>query len=150
MLPATAGLATQRTIAHEILDVESELLTVKQADYALVDAIIEEARQKIPAPASQSESSHGNDHQAALQALTTIDGILVNRHFVYVLITYLSDGLTPRVLSDADFQSARDDFHNIRRIPMMDANRHKPFLSADCDIASFIYSSARRCTCRSA
>jgi tetratricopeptide (TPR) repeat protein len=138
LVPVVSGgwLGRRATIAHEILDIEKELRAVKPANYALIDSIIEEAKQNIPAPAG---GFTGANRETALRALTSIDGILVNRRFIYVLVTYLSDGLTPRTLSDADFESARDDFHNIRRIPMMDANRHKPVLIADCNIASFLY-----------
>ena len=132
---------TVRTTAHEILDVESKQRQVKPSAYALLNSIIDVARLKLP-PAASIPTDGPAGRQGALDALTTIDGILVNRHFIYPgigLVTYLSEGLTPKVLSKDEFQAARDGFHNIRRIARMNDHASKPFYVVDCDIASFIY-----------
>lgn len=122
------------TTASDILDVEAELVPVKAREYAFVDDVIDAAKQKVAGMAQ--------DRPGALQAFQAIDQILVTRNVIYPgsgLIQYFHDGLTPRQLSNADFDAARLSSHNQRRLAVMAANRGKPFYVLDCDTASFLY-----------
>jgi hypothetical protein len=123
-----------QTTADDILDVESGLLPVQPAEYAFIDAIIDEAKKELPA----SIATRGD----ALAAFQTIDKILIRRNVIYPgigLVQYLHDGLTPTMLNDTQFQAAWDMPHNLRRRAYMAANKGKPFYILDCDTASFLY-----------
>ena len=97
------GAATaKRTIAHEILDAEAELLSVTPEMHVLLDEVIAEAVPKISALKLDASSPPHIARAAALQVFKTIDSVLVGRNFIYPgvgLLQYLSEGLTPKRLT---------------------------------------------------
>lgn len=78
------------TIAHKAIKLELE---VKKKDYlpnyALVDAVIDEARTRIKTKSSYTE-------EEATEVLKTIDDILLQKRFIQVGQGLVCDGLTPR------------------------------------------------------
>ena len=97
------GAATaKRTIAHEILDAEAELLSVTPEMHVLLDEVIAEAVPKISALKLDTSSPPHIARAAALQVFKTIDSVPVGRNFIYPgveLVQYLSEGLTPKRLT---------------------------------------------------
>jgi hypothetical protein len=81
-------------IDQTFLDMENEVGPVTPAEYAILDALLDEAKQRLkPIPAGLSPA----DYDAfAVAALKTMDCILVRHGFVYPgvgLVPLLSDGL---------------------------------------------------------
>src|SRR5689334_18203039 len=69
------------TIAHRILDLESEAVTVDESMYQLLDTLIDEAKAKIKVP-SLATDHEGRERQVRT-ILLTIDDILIRHNFIY-------------------------------------------------------------------
>lgn len=148
--PAVAYRLKYRTIAHEVLRLETGLGVAP--NYRLLDDIIEAARQRISVKSFYAENG-------ATDALKAIDDILLKKNFLYDgRIRLLSEALTPRRLDARTIQYIRAsdpnrsglDFRkpsNLKRI-ILASERHKrhalshlseAFLFGECKTFSFIY-----------
>jgi tetratricopeptide (TPR) repeat protein len=130
-----------KTIAHRILELESEVSTVPDSMYQLLDTLIDEAKSKIPSPSLSTERDERRRQVGAI--LSTIDDILIRHNFIYPRnrkedwTLLLSDGLTPKILDGPELEAILAQRHNVRRIDRI--NRQKPFYLVDCDTASYLY-----------
>lgn len=129
------------TIAHKILDLESEAVTVNESMYQLLDTVIDEAKATIKVPSFSTDRAQRRAQVNTI--LSTIDDILIRHNFIYPRdrkedwILLLSDGLTPKRLEGPMLDVILSQRHNIRRVNRI--NRNIPFYLVDCDIASYLY-----------
>jgi tetratricopeptide (TPR) repeat protein len=129
------------TIAHRILDLESEVTNVDESMYQLVDTLIDEGRTKIRLPSVSTERDERRRQVGTI--LLTIDDILIRHNFIYPRnrkedwTLLLSDGLTPKRLAGPELEAILAQRHNVRRLDRI--NREKPFYLVDCDTASYLY-----------
>ncbi len=129
------------TIAHRILDLESQAATVDDLMYQLVDTLIDEARTKIHSPTLSTDRDERG--RQARTVLLAIDDILIRNNFIYPRdrkedwTLLLSDGLTPKRLGGPELEAMLAQRHNVRRVDRID--RKKPFYLVDCDTASYLY-----------
>jgi hypothetical protein len=129
------------TVAHEFLAIERGVGPVTPSEYAILDALIGEAKGRLkPIPAGLS----GDAYDAfAVESLKTIDCILVSHGFVYPgigLVQLLSDGLDPTRFDDPHYYRALlDSPHNAGRAVFIEARKPGPYYVVDCDIASYLY-----------
>ncbi|HEV2802456.1 MAG TPA: hypothetical protein VGW12_18440 [Pyrinomonadaceae bacterium] len=130
-----------QTIAHRILELESEATVVDDSMYQLLDTFIDEAKAEIritPLSEDRSESS-----KQVESILLTIDDILIRHNVIYPRnrkedwTLLLRDGLTPTTLKGPELERILGQEHNRRRVNRLDLN--KPFFLLDCDTASFVY-----------
>ena len=97
--------AKYNTVAHAFLNNEAAASTVTQEMYDFIDALIDEAKARIPTkPSYTLEEAKG--------ALTTIDEILTRKNVAYPadsagmgLVHQLSDGLRGRVMNSAEINA---------------------------------------------
>jgi len=69
------------TVAHAFLDAERGIGPVTSSEYAILDAVINEAKSRLePVPAGLDDAAY---RQFAVDSLKTIDCILVSHGFVY-------------------------------------------------------------------
>jgi hypothetical protein len=129
------------TIAHSFLDTERDVGPVSASEYAVLDAILDEARSRLkPIPTGLDNVAY---RRFAVESLKTIDCILVSRGFVYPgigLVQLLSDALDPTMFSDATYYRALlTSPHNAGRTTFIDQRRPGPYYVVDCDTASYLY-----------
>jgi tetratricopeptide (TPR) repeat protein len=129
------------TIAHTLLDDEVGAGDVTPAMYAILDSLIDEAKESLPP--YQAGSPVDQEAAFARDVLPRIDCILLRHGFVYPgkgLVQLLSDGLAPTQYDDPDaLAELREQRHNVRRAAFIKARGPGPFYVVDCDIASFIF-----------
>jgi tetratricopeptide (TPR) repeat protein len=142
-LPAVSGAyrARYKTIAHTFLDLERDVGPVTASEYALLDTIIDRAKEHLkPIPEKLSESAL---RKFAVESMKAIDCLLVSHGFVYPgkgLVQLLSDGLDPITYSNAaDFQELLLNSHNAGRASFIQRRKPGPYYVVDCDTASYIY-----------
>jgi tetratricopeptide (TPR) repeat protein len=129
------------TIAHRILELESEAATVDDSMYQLLDTLIDEAKAKIPRTAISEDRNERRKQVESI--LLTIDDILIRHNFIYPRdrkedwTLLLCDGLTPKTLKGSELEEILAQRHNTRRVGRI--NRDKPFYLVDCDTASYLY-----------
>lgn len=129
------------TIAHRFLDGERGVGPVTATEYAILDAIVDEAKSRLkPVPAGLDDAAY---EQFAVESLKTIDCTLVSHGFVYPgigLVQLLSDGLDSTMFTDPTYYKALlDSPHNSGRIAFIEQRKPGPYYVVDCDIASYIY-----------
>jgi hypothetical protein len=129
------------TMAREFLDLEQGVGPVTDSEYAILDAVIDEAKTRLkPIPAGLDDVPY---KQFAVDSLKTIDCILVSHGFVYPgigLVQLLSDGLDPTMFSDAKYyQALLLSPHNAGRTSFIEQRKPGPYYVVDCDIASYMY-----------
>jgi tetratricopeptide (TPR) repeat protein len=139
--PDPAYQRRYNTIAHALLDDEAGAGDVTPAMYAILDTLIDEAKDSL-AP-YQAGSPPDQEAAFARDALDRIDCILLRHGFVYPgkgLVQLLSDGLAPTQYDDADaLAELQGQRHNVRRTAFIKARGSGPFYVVDCDTASFIF-----------
>jgi len=140
--PVPAGYTPRyHTTAREFLDLEEGVGPVTDSEYAILDALIDEATTRLkPIPAGLDDVAY---RQFAVDSLKTIDCILVSHGFVYPgigLVQLLSDGLDPTMFFDAKYyQALLLSPHNAGRTSFIEQRKPGPYYVVDCDIASYIY-----------
>src|ERR1019366_2983870 len=140
--PVPAGyMPRYHTMAREFLDLEQGVGPVTDSEYAILDAVIDEAKTRLkPIPAGLDDVPY---KQFAVDSLKTIDCILVSHGFVYPgigLVQLLSDGLDPTMFSDAKYyQALLLSPHNAGRTSFIEQRKPGPYYVVDCDIASYMY-----------
>ncbi len=140
--PVPAGYTPRyHTTAREFLDLEQGVGPVTDSEYAILDAVIDEATTRLkPIPAGLDDVRY---KQFAVDSLKTIDCILVSHGFVYPgigLVQLLSDGLDPTMFSDAKYyQALLLSPHNAGRTSFIEQREPGPYYVVDCDIASYLY-----------
>jgi hypothetical protein len=140
--PVPAGYTRRYdTIGHEFLDAESGAANVTPAMYALLDDIIDEAKQRLPA--MRADLTADTYVPFATRVFTGIDCILLSRGFVYPAhgwVQLLADGLAPTVYDDpVDVQALLRQYHNRDRRAFIAARGRGPYHVVDCDVASYVY-----------
>ncbi len=127
------------TIAHEVLDLESQLRPIEPVIRKLLEDIIAEAVRLITPPSAERLRSA----KYCLETLRTMDRILVRRNFIFPgggsLVTLLSDALVPCTLSPHEFAVACSVHSNYRRLDYMKKNQGGTFYQIDCDTSSVVY-----------
>jgi hypothetical protein len=129
------------TTARDFLDFEQGVGPVTDSEYAILDAVIDEAKIRLkPIPAGLDDVPY---KQFAIDSLKTIDCILVSHGFVYPgigLVQLLSDGLDPTTFSDARYyQALLLSAHNAGRTIFIEQRKPGPYYVVDCDIAAYMY-----------
>ncbi|WP_207682013.1 tetratricopeptide repeat protein [Desulfonema magnum] len=148
--PASAYGSKYRTIAHHVLELESDL-GIRPND-ALLDEIIDEARQRIKIKQSYSADE-------AIKTLKAVDHLLLEKNFLYDgRIRLLSEALKPRRLDKQTIQYIRKSDPNnsgadirdnatLKRI-ILASDKHKQhalkhihenFYFGECKTFSFLY-----------
>jgi hypothetical protein len=133
--------ASSNSIAHQILRMEQEALTLSdptfdsvafQARYAVIDHILAEAKRRIVYN-PRLRTSRQQIAQAR-RILATIESILVENNFVLRVGTeFLYEGLTPLPFHGG-YQAMTDERdRHFRR------HRNELFYSVDCDLSSVLY-----------
>jgi hypothetical protein len=129
------------TTAHRFLDDERNVGPVSPSEYAILDAILDEARTRLkPIPPNLNDADYV---QFADESMKTIDCTLVRHGFVYPGIGFvglLSDGLDPTMFNTSKYyDSLLDSPHNLGRTTFIEKRKPGPYYVVDCDIASYIY-----------
>lgn len=129
------------TTAHRFLDSERNVGPVTPTEYAILDAILDEAKSRLkPIPAGLDDAAY---EKFAVESLKTIDCTLVRHGFVYPgkgLVQLLSDGLDSTMFTDPMYYEALlNSSHNAGRIAFIEQRKPGPYYVVDCDIASYIY-----------
>lgn len=133
--------ARYQTIAHTFLDLERGIGPVTPSQYAILDTLIDEAKSRLkPVPSGLDDAAY---RKFAVEALKTIDCILVRHGFVYPgigLVQLLSDGLDPTTFTDSGYYEALlASSHNAGRTSFIQQRKPGPYYVVDCDIASYLY-----------
>jgi hypothetical protein len=129
------------TVAHRFLDSERGVGPVTATEYAILDAILDDAKSRLkPVPTGLDDAAY---EQFAVESLKTIDCTLVSHGFVYPgigLVQLLSDGLDSTMFTDPIYYKALvNSPHNAGRIGFIEQRKPGPYYVVDCDIASYIY-----------
>jgi hypothetical protein len=129
------------TIAHRFLNDERGVGPVDSTEYATLDAILDDARARLkPIPTDLDRPAYD---AFALDALRTVDCVLVSHGFVYPgigLVQLLSDGLDRTTFADTRYYRALlASPHNTGRTDFIEKRKPGPYYVVDCDIASFMY-----------
>jgi hypothetical protein len=127
-------------IGQRFLDMERGVGPVSPSEYAILDALLDEAKQRLrPIPADLQ----GADYDMfAVDSLKMMDCILVRHGFVYPgvgLVQLLSDGLDSTTFTGAYLEALKRNPHNQGRLQFIEKRSPGPFYVVDCDIASFLY-----------
>jgi len=127
-------------IGQKFLDMEKGVGPVTPSEYAILDALLDEAKQRLqPIPAEL----HAGDYDTfAVNSLKTMDCILVRHGFVYPgvgLVQLLSDGLDPTNFTGIYYTKLIRKPHNDGRQAFIEKRNPGPFYVVDCDIASILY-----------
>jgi hypothetical protein len=128
------------TVAHDFLGAELGVGPVTLSEYAILDAILDEAKTRLKPPPSSLEGAAYD--QFAVKSLQTIDCMLVRHGFVYPpvgLVQLLSDGLDPTHYSGDLYTRLLNHRHNLGRKDFIAKRNGGPYYVVDCDIASYIY-----------
>lgn len=127
-------------IGQKFLDLEKGVGPVTPSEYAILDALLDEAKRRLqPIPAGLETAAY---EAFAVNSLKTMDCILVRHGFVYPgvgLVQLLSDGLDPTYFTGAYYEMLKGKSHNDGRIAFIEQRKPGPFYVVDCDIASFLY-----------
>ena len=109
---AQAAQPPAATFAHEALRLEAEF-TGGQADYTLLDSLIDQARRKIPTRDSYTQEQAGN-------VLKAIDQLLADNDFVFENDTFLLTGVlkgrdvTPELIAQQTRPEAKQRLQRLR------------------------------------
>jgi len=117
------------TIAHSFLDSERYVGPVTPTEYAILDAVLDEAKSKLkPIPAGLDDAGY---EKFAVESLKTIDCILVSHAFVYPgigLVQLLSDGLDSTMFTDSRYYIALlNSPHNAGRVSFIEQRKPGPY-----------------------
>ena len=124
--------AKYHTVAHDILKLESECMTVTPDMYRLLDSLIDEAH----ADAAMKPGIQ------PFEFFSIVDRILVAHNFVFPyngLVTALSTGLRPATFSPDDARQFLEHGPNFRRRQAIETNQSHIFYVVDCDLSSILY-----------
>jgi hypothetical protein len=129
------------TFAHRVLDIDSGEALASPEKYALLDALIDDAKQRITYdPALQDPRERLNQ---AERILRQIDDILTDHNFLYPPggydVTSLRASLAPQRYDKAALERILRVGVNKRRIDHARAHADEPFYITDCDISSFLF-----------
>src|SRR5258706_14871155 len=129
------------TFAHHVLDIDSQEAPVSQAKYALLDAIIDDAKQRNTYDPSIQEP--GERIKQAERILQQIDDVLTDHNFLYPPgdydVTSLRASLAPQRYDRDALERILRVQVNQRRRDHARAHAEEPFYITDCDISSFIF-----------
>ncbi len=134
-------VARFHTIAHEFLDSERGIGPVTPSEYAALDAILDEAKERLqPIPANLKNAAY---EQFVVESLRTVDCILVRHGFVYPpagQVQLLSDGLDRTYYAENYYQlKLLANPHNAGRDAYIKQRKPGPYYVVDDDISSYIY-----------
>src|SRR5258706_2690626 len=129
------------TFAHRVLDIDSGETAVSPAKYALLDALIDDAKQRITYdPAVQDPRERA---EQAERILRQIDQILTDHNFLYPPggydVTSLRASLAPQRYDQAALERILRVGVNKPRIDPARPPPDEPFYITDCDISSFLF-----------
>jgi tetratricopeptide (TPR) repeat protein len=129
-------------VAHQFLNDERSIGPVTASEYAILDALLDEAKDRLhPLPADIDDNEAYE--RFAADSLQVMDCILVRHGFVYPgigLVQLLSDGLDPTTFTDPRYyQALLESPHNSGRISFIELRKPGPYYVVDCDIASYLY-----------
>jgi len=128
------------TIAHRMLDSESEVSPVPAEKYALLDRILRQAKERVHF--NPAEPDPGTKRAAALAALDAMDQVIMENNIVFPpsdWVTALGDGLENHTLTEQDLQGVLKNTFSPRRAAYLKAHRGEVFHYMDCDVLSFLY-----------
>lgn len=132
---ALPSAAREKTIAHEFLALEGNVLPVSRSMYAFLDKLIQECATKVTARNAFSSEASEDDCKI-------IDAVLTEHNFVYPgkgLVQNFSDALTGSKLTSEELESILANPHNMRRKAHIKSHSTEDFHISDCDTTSFIY-----------
>ncbi|MDB5323213.1 MAG: hypothetical protein JWN40_4844 [Phycisphaerales bacterium] len=129
------------TFAHRVLDIDSGEAPASPEKYALLDALIDDAKQRITYdPAVQDPRERLNQ---AERILRQIDDILTDHNFLYPPggydVTSLRASLAPQRYDKAALERILRVGVNKRRVEHARAHADELFYITDCDISSFLF-----------
>lgn len=129
------------TFAHRVLDIDSEEAPVSSPKYALLDSIIDDAKNRIHFDPTEEDPSHLRAQ--AKKVLTIVDQILTDHNVLYPPGDYdvnsLRAGLTPQHYNKAALDRILRVHLNKRRREHAQAHATEAFYILDCDISSMVY-----------
>jgi len=135
---APAGADYQRkhdTIAHTLLDNERPTGQVTPQMYAVLDAVIDQARAELPPypdhPSEAEAERYGRRALPIIDCVLTANGFVWGEHTVLLL----SDGLTPVHAEDYREYLTGD----LRRNRLVKARASHDYYAVDCDTGAFLY-----------
>lgn len=129
-----------RTVAHEVLALEGEVLPIRPEMKALLDEVISAAVSAYNH--SQPQFSKLPTREHAIRTLELIESVLQGFHFVYPAVGYvgtLRDGLEPVNVDTQHFEQISNVYENQKRRNMILNSPSAVFHIADCDIFSILY-----------
>lgn len=129
------------TFAHLVLDIDAGESPVSQAKYALLDSIIDDAKQRISYDANVDDPKAMR--KQAERVLRTIDQVLTDHNVLYPPgnydVTSLRAGLTPQHYDKPALERILRVALNKRRREHARAHVAEAFYILDCDISSMVY-----------
>jgi tetratricopeptide (TPR) repeat protein len=138
---ATKPARKYDTFAHHMLDIDAGETFVAPAKYALLDAIIDDAKARITYDATIKDPRAFR--KQAMRILQTVDGVLTQYNVLYPPgecdVTSLRSGLAPQRLDHDTLDRFLEEGINARRREHARAHAAEPFYILDCDISSFVY-----------
>lgn len=127
-----------RTFAHQVLEIESTVMTVTPEHRRRLDAILADARESIRLDAGSAEKK-----AEAVRVLKAIDGLLKRHNVVYPPdepgTDTLAEGLTPVKLQGQKLKRVLKHGLNGRRAAHIRQHLGEEFLLMDCDITALMY-----------
>jgi hypothetical protein len=127
-------------IGEEFLNMENGVGPVTPSEFAILDALLDEAKQRLkPIPTGLQSIEYDS---FAVNSLKVMDCILVRHGFVYPgrgLVQLLSDGLDTTNFTGDYLLMLKSSPHNQGRLSFIEKRNTGPFYVVDCDIASFLY-----------
>ncbi|TMQ06033.1 MAG: hypothetical protein E6J91_39055 [Deltaproteobacteria bacterium] len=129
-----------RTIAHDALDLEADVLPPSPGVERRLDALIGDAARKIRAAEPRLRAL--DPRERALETFRLIEDGLAADHVVYAgrgYVSTLHDALAPTLVDHVGLARLQDRFENRGRIPHITASPQEPYYMADCDTFSILY-----------
>jgi hypothetical protein len=129
------------TSAHRVLDIDSGEAPASPLKYALLDEIIDDAKQRIT-----YDPGVRDPHERIKQAeriLRQIDDVLTDHSFLYPPegydVTSLRSALSPQRYDKGQLERILRVGFNKRHVDHARAHADQPFYIIDCDISSFVF-----------
>jgi hypothetical protein len=129
------------TFAHHVLDIDSGEAPASAEKYALLDEIIDDAKQRI----TYDPGVHDPDERIkqAERILRQIDDVMTDHNFLYPPegydVTSLRAALAPQRYDKQQLERILRVGFNKRRVDHARAHADQPFYIIDCDISSFVF-----------